>query len=215
VAPPAVEQAIAQHFSLAEPVDEPLVRELLGSPGAQHQAEVNGEPVRSLRMASDIDRRTFDAAATILRLERRVAVLAVYIGGFDTVAHAFWPYAFPGDFPNGEPVDDDEVAAFGDVVNRYMRFVDQRLGRLLEQFGPHANVVVVSDHGHGGEAQDSLWPGGWHSKQGVFLAAGPDIPHSPRPVDASYFDIVPTILDLAGCRPLPGLSGMSMVAPRL
>jgi predicted AlkP superfamily phosphohydrolase/phosphomutase len=39
---------------------------------------------------------------------------------------------------------------------------------------------------------------GWHAKEGVFLAAGPSVPHSPRSIDVSYYDVLPTILRLKG-----------------
>jgi len=186
------------------------VQRLLGGPAGDKPADAKVHPADMLRIASDIDRRTFEVSETILRLRPDVAVLAVYIGGFDTVAHAFWQYRFPEDFPGAEPSAAD-VAALGQVLDRYMQFVDRRLGRLIAQYETPPNTVLVSDHGHAAERSSSLWRG-WHSGQGVFVAAGPDVPRVADPLKVSYFDIVPTILDLTGCNAPSGLTGSSLIA---
>jgi predicted AlkP superfamily phosphohydrolase/phosphomutase len=162
-----------------------------------------------LRIAADIDDRTFDSAERVLELRPNIAVMAIYIGGFDTVAHAFWQYRFPEDFGDARPAEGD-VARLGPVLDRYMRFVDARLGRLVGMYGQASNTMLISDHGHGGATTSSLWRG-WHADRGVFLAAGPDIPQNPDAVSVSYFDVVPTILDLMACQSPSGLTGASLL----
>ena len=210
VAPREIERELSAPFSEREPVDETLVRQLLGGPVGDKPADAKVHPVDMLRIGSDIDRRTFDVSESILRLRPDIAVLAVYIGGFDTIAHAVWQYRFPKDFPGAEPAAAD-VAALGPVLDRYMQFVDRRFGRLIAQYKTPPNAMLVSDHGHAADSGSSLWRG-WHSGQGVFAAAGPDIPRVADPLKVSYFDIVPTILDLTGCSAQPGLRGSSLIA---
>jgi choline-sulfatase len=98
-------------------------------------------------------------------------------------------------------------------------FVDVQLGRLLRRLGEtglaaRTIVLVIADHG------ESL---GEHGEEthGIFvydatvripwILAGPGVP--PRVVSrvgARVIDVAPTLLDLAGLPPLPGIDGRSL-----
>ena len=70
--------------------------------------------------------------------------------------------------------------------------------------------MIVSDHGMGRTTLATSWRG-WHTKDGIFLAAGPSVPHRPQRIDVSYYDVVPTIAALKGLRHSKSLSGHSVI----
>jgi arylsulfatase A-like enzyme len=90
--------------------------------------------------------------------------------------------------------------------------LDAQLARLIAAFPTAPNVLVVSDHGQEAAAAStmSLWKG-WHSSRGVFMAAGPDIGARHDDLAVSYFDIVPTMLDLLSFEMPSDLSGGSLL----
>jgi predicted AlkP superfamily phosphohydrolase/phosphomutase len=66
--------------------------------------------------------------------------------GTDRIHHAFWKF-YDAEHPNYEP-DSPFATAIGD----YYRYVDGRIGELLDLVGDETAVVVVSDHGVRGMA---------------------------------------------------------------
>ena len=83
---------------------EPVSGEsLLPGPVPSIPADGLSDPSAVLRIASDIDARTFAASESLVRRNPRQPFLAVYIGGLDSVEHALWQYRFPGDFPTHPP----------------------------------------------------------------------------------------------------------------
>jgi predicted AlkP superfamily phosphohydrolase/phosphomutase len=199
-------------FRQEGPLDPNLFHTLLPGPLPPMPADTSFDPVEALRTAADIDDRTFAASESILRSNPTQPFFAVYIGGLDAVEHAFWQYRFPGDFDTNLPSAAD-VKRLGPVIDRYVRYVDERVNRLLQGYAAPPNVVIVSDHGHGATTFQSNWRG-WHTRDGVFLAAGPDIPHRPDPIHVSYYDVLPTLVGLKGFYASTGVSGHSVVAAR-
>jgi predicted AlkP superfamily phosphohydrolase/phosphomutase len=132
----------------------------------------------------------------------------VYFGGFDTICHAFWQYRFPEQFP--DPPSQEDISRLGPVIDQYLEFLDGRIGRLISSFPVPPNVLIVSDHGHEANHDYPLWKG-WHSATGIFIAAGPDVPFRTDSLAVSYYDIVPTVLDLEGLATPAGVSGRSLV----
>ena len=97
-------------------------------------------------------------------------------------------------------------------------FVDSQVGRILKALddsGLNGNTLVVlfSDHGwHLGEkaisGKNSLWERSTHVP---LIFAGPGIPNHTRSAQpAELLDIYPTLIDLAGLPPEPGLDGLSL-----
>jgi hypothetical protein len=187
---------LAAPFERGAPSDIQLVNQILPGPAPAQPADMKANPVTELRLSLDIDGRTFASAEAIVRKNPAQPFLAVYFGGLDSVEHAFWQYGFPGDFPSNPPARED-VDRLGHVLSRYVGYFDERLSRLLSRYEQTPNVLIVSDHGMGPTTISSEFRG-WHAKEGVFLAAGPSVPHSPRSIDVSYYDVLPTILRLKG-----------------
>ena len=163
------------------------------------------DPFPVLRVAYKCDRDTLDAAAQLVRSVPTLPVSFVYLGGFDAVCHHFWQYRHPEDYGTNAPAAED-IAALGQVVDRFLEFLDRGLGQVLASYTAPPNVLIVSDHGHGPVFDHPTFRG-WHEPHGVFIAAGPDIRHRAEPVPFSYYDVTPTILDLLGYDPPPDLRG--------
>jgi predicted AlkP superfamily phosphohydrolase/phosphomutase len=186
--PPALAVSLASSFKgAALHVDQ--LASFLPDPSRPRPADAFFDPIPMLRLALRIDRETFDASETILDVQPHLGMLAVYLGGFDTICHAFWHYRFPE--PNSASAS---VADLAPVVDRYLQFLDERLGRLIRAFPRPPNVIIVSDHGY--EADPTTVFQGRHARDGIFIAAGPAIAPRTTELDVSYYDVVPTIVDV-------------------
>ena len=87
------------------------------------------------------------------------------------------------------------------LAERY-RFADERLGELMDAFGPEVNLIVVSDHGY-----DFIDNNHAHAPPGVFLARGPAFSHGRHVRGLTVFDVTPLALHLLGLPPgrdMPG-----------
>ncbi len=169
-------------------------------------AKIN--PVRALRGAFRFDDATTTAALRLMEVEPSIEVLFVHIGGLDTIEHIFWPYRFPEQFEN-KPAKED-VVTLGPVIDRYMEFVDKGIGKMIASFSESPNVIVVSDHGQAAR-EDGVPFKGWHASPGIFVATGPDIVPQPRALDVTYFDIMPTILELKGLKKPEDIRGQALL----
>jgi predicted AlkP superfamily phosphohydrolase/phosphomutase len=63
----------------------------------------------------------------------------------DKVQHFYWKYADPGH----PEYDADAAAKFGTAIRDMFIRADAVIGELVAEAGPHADVLVVSDHGFG------------------------------------------------------------------
>lgn len=197
-------------FHSEGPSDPQLFARLLPGPRPDKPTDLVPDPIRELEMASDIDERTFNASESVLRADPKLPFLAVYIGGMDSVQHAFWQYRFPDEFRDGRPAAHD-IDRLGNVPDEYVHYLDERLGELLALYASEPNVVIVSDHGAEPATFGVGWRG-WHSREGIFIAAGPSVPQVSTRTPVSYFDIVPTIARLKGFREPRGVQGRSVMA---
>ena len=212
VAPLARADELLAAFRSNAPSNPDLFERLLPGPEPEKPADALLDPIHELRIASDIDERTFEVTETILRKNPAQAFLAVYFGGLDSVEHAFWPYRFPDEFPVNPPAKKD-VERLGPVMDRYVRYFDRRLNRLLELYATPPNVVIVSDHGQGASTSATSWRG-WHTKDGMFIAAGPSVPRRADRIEVSYYDILPTIASLKGFS-APNAPGRTVIPDRV
>jgi predicted AlkP superfamily phosphohydrolase/phosphomutase len=191
---------------------ETLQRLLPGMERATAGDEAVLDPPEILRRALEVGERMFRMTRTIVQTDPDLDLVIFYIGDFDSIAHAFWRYKFPRDYPNDPPPAAD-IDRLGPVLDRYLEYLDGRLGELIAAFPAPPNVLMVSDHGM--EASDAVkaWRA-WHSPHGMFLAAGPDVARRAHRLDVSYFDVVPTVLDLLDVEQSPDLPGRSVTQRR-
>ncbi len=81
------------------------------------------------------------------------------------------------------------------VAERY-RFVDARLGELIDALGPDVNVLVVSDHGY-----DFVNNNHTHAPPGIFFARGPAFQPGRQVAGLTVFDVAPLVLHLLALPP--------------
>ncbi len=147
------------------------------------------------------------AEASLYALQRfEPDVMLHFFAGVDSIEHHFWKYMEPERF---EGVPPDEVAVFGELVERYYELADEILGRFLAAYGddPLA-VVVVSDHGHEADPRhgtasargQALWASGTHkdAPDGILIVSGVDAARGAALESASVEDVTPTLLALLG-----------------
>jgi hypothetical protein len=196
VYPPSEADALMAPFS-GKALDPKSSREVLPRPGAPLPRNARGDTVDVLPLALATDERVLDAGESLIRDHPDLDLLALYLKGFDLVCHLFWPYRFPEDFPS-DPPPEAERLALGPVMDRYFEFLDRRLASLASAFPRPPNILVVADHG--AEASDgrSAWRG-WHAEHGgLFVVSGPSVAKRDGRPEVTYFDVVPTALDLLG-----------------
>jgi predicted AlkP superfamily phosphohydrolase/phosphomutase len=154
--------------------------------------EMNDEEIQghisALKWAHASD-KSFLAVANRLAVERPTDALFVYIAGADVCSHRFWKYFEPVKH-NVPPAIHAE--GLNDVVYRYYEYVDEEIGRIIENSGIK-NVMIVADHGF--RAADHLIWSGQHDAEGVLLMSG-EIFGSGWIHNVTMYDVTPTILSI-------------------
>lgn len=212
LAAPNPRELLDRYSTEKESTARPLTT-FVSDPDHPKPAGVKYHPIEMLRFASEIDARSLATTRDILARSPGLDFVAVYLDGLDTVQHAFWQFRFPEEFPEDPPTTED-VAVLGPAIARYLTWLDDELHRLIETFQTPPNVIIVTDHGFKAIQGHPLWKG-WHApRNGVFIASGPSIPSRNHRASVSYFDIVPTVLELAGFTVPSTLPGGSLLPPK-
>ena len=148
---------------------------------------------------------------TDAELDRGTKIVLSYLEGTDIVGHLFGPFRPP--LMRG--VDPTLARRFGTVVDRYHRFVDAWIGRVVGQLGPDDSLVIVSDHGFAWDEDRPHVPSGthtatatlWHRPEGVFIAVGPRVRVSATRHRLGVLDVAPSVLALADLPPSSEMPG--------
>ncbi|MAE71597.1 MAG: hypothetical protein CME06_14155 [Gemmatimonadetes bacterium] len=141
--------------------------------------------------------------------KRRPRVFAIYLEGADVMSHYYWHYRPAEKFE----ISPEDRALFGDAVDRYYRYADEVIGRLLRTAGEETAILIVSDHGfetlwdlkvkweRGEEIEHEGGKGGYpytHALHGIFIASGPGFANGVRVEGASIYDVMPTLMHRMG-----------------
>jgi predicted AlkP superfamily phosphohydrolase/phosphomutase len=210
VFPSSVADDMHSLFTASDPNEAPLLQSIAPELGGPNPRDARTELLPIMRSVLATDRRTFAAARKVLEIDRGLDVLMLYVGGFDVVCHAFWPYRFPDDY-RLDPPDAHDVRRFGTTIDRYLEYIDRELQNVVDAFDMPPNVLIVSDHGHEASSTATLWRA-WHGAEGMLLTAGPDVKARSTELEASYLDVAPTILALLGL-PIPSRLGGRALLP--
>ena len=101
-------------------------------------------------------------------------------------------------------IPEQDVAAYGGVIDAGYALLDAMLARLIELAGPDTVVILVSDHGFqsgAGRPKPSVVgtnPLTWHRPLGIVAIAGPGVRPDQLIHGAGLLDIAPTVLALLG-----------------
>ena len=112
----------------------------------------------------------------------------------DGEQHFKWKWMEPQYYSD---VTEEDLAKYGDDIEREYVFLDSVLGAIMEIAGDTTNVVIVSDHGFSPTYRSIQQAGHYHGPDGILIACGPSIREGLEIEDACVFDITPTLLRLA------------------
>jgi hypothetical protein len=188
-----------------------LFEQVLGHTSWPKPADSVIDPVDVLKRAMNTQEQMHVVTMQLLRRDPSLRAVMLHVASVDEVCHAFWQYRFPEDFP-GHRMSPSDLETLGPVIDRVIEQVDHQLDALIGAFPTRPNVLIVADHGEESNTTRPPWKG-WHSSPGVFVAAGPGISPRSNTLRVSYYDIVPTILDLLGFEKPPDLRGHSVAFP--
>jgi predicted AlkP superfamily phosphohydrolase/phosphomutase len=124
----------------------------------------------------------------------------LYLYGLDTAGHGFSRFKFPHLFAD---VQAEEVEYFGQIIDRYYEWVDQAIGKILQNVDDQTTVVICSDHGMGPFQgltlkKHDLPLSGRHGKDGIIILWGAKIRKGIQIKPHNLLDVLPTILYLTG-----------------
>jgi Type I phosphodiesterase / nucleotide pyrophosphatase len=135
-----------------------------------------------------------------------LALTAVRYAGLDDVGHVYLRYAQPREFGD---VSEAERQRYGEVLDRYYRYIDAEIGPIVEGLGPEDLLLVVSGFG-----MQPVTPGkrlvaramreghitGTHDRapDGFLIAYGAHVTTGKLPERGSIVDVAPTVLYFLG-----------------
>jgi predicted AlkP superfamily phosphohydrolase/phosphomutase len=151
------------------------------------------EKAAEFAIAHSVDRTHFAVGEKLLR-ERDPELFGVFLEGIDVMQHFFWEFMDP-EGPGTSPSLEDR-RMYGEAIERYYRFSDDLVGRLVDAGGADRAVMIVSDHGFRPDTERYADKGisGEHRRQSFFVWAGPGIPRGARFPDFDAVDVTPSIL---------------------
>jgi len=137
-------------------------------------------------------------AAEALLAGQTPAMFGYVFTATDRLQHPYWSLHHEEPYEGvWEPTPNIEGEDY--VVEAYLR-ADEALGRLLKALPGNTTVFVVSDHGVSAEDpkhHKHLGESG-HRPDGIWIAAGPNVPHHTERIDMQVADVVPTLLSCEG-----------------
>lgn len=144
--------------------------------GARHKRIV--EPTLELvREFHEMEETRVETALELMRSEPWDAFTVVFTAP-DRMGHYLWPYHFSED-DTAPAMEPSMHRALHAAIRDVYRVIDRGIGRLIDEAGPNAHVILLSDHGMGpAYSKNVQWDSWLHSKGLVALdrdfASSPD-----------------------------------------
>jgi len=134
-----------------------------------------------------------------LRRQYHPEISAVFLELPAVVSPVYWRYLEPQVYPG----DEENLRRFSMTIDESYRWVDERLGEILDTFDPKTStLVVVSEKGYGTvyheDAQGVRRPHPEARPRGLIILYGHGIQQGRRLHGATVFDLTPTLLTLFG-----------------
>ena len=153
----------------------------------------------SIRAIYAMDKTILQVATHMLDTREQPDFFTVYFQGLDVTCHRYWGQWDPSTVDM--QMSDELIETYGQLIPRYYEYMDTIVGEIVDHMDEDSTVIICSDHGFRGPYRSprGLLLGIWmHRQTGVLIAAGPGIEPSRETLDASVFDITPTVLALLG-----------------
>ena len=107
----------------------------------------------------------------------------------------------------------EETRQRRDAYASTVRYLDRQLGPFLAELPPQAVVAFTADHGEA-FGEHGCWGHGLNLYREAIhvplLLRGPGVPSRAERRPVQLLDLAPTLLDLAGCAPAPGMRGRTL-----
>jgi predicted AlkP superfamily phosphohydrolase/phosphomutase len=203
--------------SALETSDDAIAPLLNGDVWKTDEVPACRDAATTVRIIYSNDQTVANVAQYLLESREQPDFFAVYLNGADVASHYFWGPMDPSTVDLIMP--DQLVEMCKDVIPRYYQRMDGIVGEILDRIDENSTVVLCSDHGFQGpvRTKQGLRLGIWmHRPVGVFAAKGPGIAPTDRPIDASVFDVTPTLLAMFGVpvgRDMDGFVLTDILAP--
>ncbi|MGH2570395.1 MAG: alkaline phosphatase family protein, partial [bacterium] len=151
------------------------------------------EKASEFAIAHSVDRTHFAVGEKLLR-ERSPELFGVFLEGIDVMQHFLWEFMDPEGVGTKPSLEDRRM--YGEAIERYYRFSDGLVGRLVDAGGHERSVMIVSDHGFRPDTErwEEKGISGEHRRQAFFLWSGPGVRRGARISDFDAVDVTPTIL---------------------
>ncbi len=121
------------------------------------------------------EQRWADVLGHLIETEQ-ADLIGVLFDGVDKLQHLCWRFIDPACRPSEPNAWEQDMI---ERCERYFRSLDGLIGRIVEQAGPEATIVLASDHGFG-PTRDVFHVNSWLEQQGYLTWAGEDTPSGPR-----------------------------------
>ena len=109
----------------------------------------------------------------------------------------------------------EETRQRRDAYAATVRYLDRQLGAFLAELPLHAVVAFTADHGEAFGEHGGCWGHGMNLYREALhiplLLRGPGVPAKVERRPVQLLDLIPTLLDLVGCPPAPGMVGRSLL----
>jgi len=198
--PPELEEELAPYvLPVTTLPDDELAPFLVGDSWRTTDDHTVEQGVDSFRGIYAMDKSILQVANYMLDSREQPDFFTVYFQGLDVTCHRYWGQWDPSTIDM--QLSDENMETFSRLIPRYYEYFDSLLGELLDHIDDDSTVIICSDHGFRGPYRSprGLLLGIWmHRQTGVMIAAGPGIQQRSDTVDASVFDITPTVLALLG-----------------
>lgn len=157
-----------------------------------HERQTLGDPRSHLSWLTAVARNVFRVGLE-LATNRPADLLMLQTEVPDSPLHFFAPYRWPDEVGDVDPA---QVHRFQRVVNSHHRWLDAQLAPYAALADERTVLLLVSDHGFRLRRFEHLQ--GCHSAVGMLLATGGPIRKGLAGMDATLYDVTPTVLYLLG-----------------
>lgn len=169
----------------------------------------------------DFMRQVYDnddfAASVALRIESEIQpdLLLVYLPGVDRISHFLWDAVEPIEtIPEALRRPPEVVVKHARALIAYYEYVDQVIGRLVQNRSPEDLVIVMSDHGFEIDPKSDVLRGVHDSpaaRDGILFMRGRGVPKGRSDLVMNMVDVAPTILAWLGMPPATDMDGVPAV----
>ena len=208
--PPNLEAEVADFRRFTHDFTAERLRAFVNVPASEIGSQLLGgesEILQQLRLALAHDETYFALAEFLVDSDAHHGLYVFYFRGIDTVSHA--AMTLSNLYPE-VPVPVPDRERYSELISRYYAFTMAGLRRVIEAAGADATVLIVSDHGFQQYRPGSF--GHAAAPTGVIMAIdGRTASGIHGAFEANVYDVVPTILWLAGYRVAEDMSGRPLV----